>query len=206
MVRVTFVVCVVFLMGGCVAQQLNAYKKAIAEPIDVWKAKVEVRDDPMETMVVYSTEPAIFDMKNAFTGEAIDVFLRGSRDKQSGLATIHGYAYLSMNNGTWPRPYQINHGKPLRTYEANNINSDVDCSGSDVWGGCRYTYHTTFPIPISEFKRLADANYSLEDMQTGLWQFRIKFQAYEDFNHGLSVQEMLSIYETMLEDGAFFVD
>ena len=55
-------------------------------------------------------------------------------------------------------------------------------------------------------ERLSNANYTLEQMQTGAWQFRLKFQAYDDFNHVISVQEMLSIYEVMQEDGAFFAE
>ncbi len=193
-------------LGGCAAQQINAYKDAVAEPVDVWKQKITIADDPLETVVVYSTENAIFDMKNAFNGEAIDAFVRGVKDKQSGIATLQGYIYISMINSSWPRPYQVNFGKPLRTSKLNEIGTDVDCSGSDLWGGCRYTYHLTFPIPLSELVRLTAANYTLEQMQTGAWQFRLKFQAYKDFNHVLSVQELLSIYELMQEDGAFFVD
>lgn len=193
-----------FMLAGCAGQQVNAYKAAVAEPIDVWKQKISISDDPLETTVVYSTEGAITDMKNVFTGEAIDTFVRGVKDKQSGIASLQGYIYISMINGSWPRPYQINYGNPLRTSKLNEIGTDVDCSGSRTWGGCRYTYHLTFPVPLAELERLSDANYSLEQMSENVWKFRLKFQAYEDFNHVLSVQELLSIYEVMQEDGAFF--
>ena len=124
-----------FMLAGCAGQQVNAYKAAVAEPIDVWKQKISISDDPLETTVVYSTEGAITDMKNVFTGEAIDTFVRGVKDKQSGIASLQGYIYISMINGSWPRPYQINYGNPLRTSKLNEIGTDVDCSGSRTWGG-----------------------------------------------------------------------
>jgi len=201
--RVVPLLILLSLLSGCATQQLNAYKKQLEQPVSFWKEKVEVVDNPMETHVTYSTEPAITDMKNVFTGESIDAFVRGWKDKQTSFGTLQGYIYISMINGSWPRPFQINYGKPLQTAKSKEIGTDVDCSGSSTWGGCRYTYHLTFPIPMSEVQRLMDLNLTPEQMTQDIWKFRLKFQAYNDFDHGLPVQELFSIYEVMTEDGAF---
>lgn len=193
------------ILSGCVSSQISSYKKAMTEPVEVWEDKVSIVDDSMETRVKFTTQPAIYDLKNSFTGEAMDAFLRGFMDKQTGLAYIHGYLFLSMRNHSWPEPYQINHGVPLQTYKLDTIGRDVDCTNHDIWGDkCAYQYHVTFDIPMSEFERLEAANYTLDDMANKLWMFRVKFGDYEDFNHGISVQEMLAIYHVMQENGAFF--
>jgi len=185
------------VVAGCSTTQ-QQMDQALSLDVDHFKQTMQVRDDQLETVVVFSTQDG-FVQKHGLLGIVwSDSFLRGYIDKRTGEKTYQCYVAMRHTMGDWARPYQANYGKPLRTQDVRKVDSDVDCSGSDLYGSCKYEEHVVFEIHPDEVLRIW-MEVTPDDFKVKVWRFRIKNQGTEDYDDGILLPEMLALVEVMNE-------
>ena len=185
------------LLSGCTTTAKQV-EQALSLDVDHFKQTMDITDDAMETTVVFSTQGG-WTQKHGLLGIVwSDSFLRGFINKRSGHKSFQVYVAMRHTQGGWARPYQANYGRPLRTTDVEKVGTDVDCSGMDMYGSCKYEEHVVFDIHADEVLRIW-SEVTPEDFKTLVWKFRIKNQGTEDYDDGILLPEMVALIEMMNE-------
>jgi hypothetical protein len=150
----------------------KAEKAAIAASPQQVADTIEVKSDPLDTVVRLSSEP-FYKQKGVFGITSGDKFLRAMIDKKTGATLVQVYLWFTYS-GEWLFIDRMNYLGPdgLKSIEGKRIDSDV---GSCSAYGCTKTEHVAFSIP------LADLEFASKDAQAGddgQWQFKL-FGRYE---------------------------
>lgn len=198
--RILIIAGFLALISGCANHQQKAQdeiKRYLGISKEEYKALITIKDDPLETIAVLSTQ-AGFKQKHGLANVVWnDFFLRGYIDKTTGVKSIQVYAALEHISGTWLHPYQANYGKPLKTTPVTKIGSDVDCSASNLYGSCKYLEHVGFTLAQEELIRIEGIIKS--DPTNQFWIFKLKTRAGNDIIDGFTKNEFAALIEKMNE-------
>ncbi len=198
--RFLIVVLLFSLISGCANHQQKAQDEGIRYlniSKEEHKALISVKDDPLETVAILSTQ-AGFQQRHGLANVVWnDFFLRGFIDKKTGAKSVQVYAALEHVKGTWLHPYQANYGNPLVTTPTVSIASDVDCSVSNLYGSCRYREHVGFMLSQDELNRVEETIKT--DPQNKIWLFKMKTRAGHDITDGFTTNEIAALIEKMNE-------
>ncbi len=101
--RILVAVVWIALLSGCVNHQQkiqNEGKRYLAISKEQYKSLVSIKDDPLETVAVLSTQKG-FRQKHGLANVVWnDFFLRGYMDKTTGNKSIQVYAALEHTSGS----------------------------------------------------------------------------------------------------------
>lgn len=198
--RIVLIAALFTIVSGCANHQQKAQdegRRYLSITKEEYKSLITIKDDPLETVVVLSTQNG-FKQKHGLANVVWnDYFLRGYIDKSSGTKSIQVYAALEHLSGTWLHPYQANYGKPLKTTQLTRIGSDVDCSTSSMYGSCTYHEHVGFTIAEEELNRIEKV--IKEDPTNQFWLFKLKTKAGQDISDGFTKNEFAALIEKMNE-------
>lgn len=151
---------------------------------------IRIKDDALEMYATISTQNGfrqVWPKKNKIQ---TDAFLRGFIDKKTQSKSFQVYIKIKHYLGEWLFPYQANYGRPLRTSDANTIDSNVDCSYQ-----CRYYEQITFSVEEDELRRMK--TLSAEEVATKVWAFKLKTKSGHDILEGFNVNEILALLEVI---------
>ncbi len=185
------------LLVGC-ATQAQKIEEILSLDVDHFRETMSITDDSMETTVVFSTQGGYTEKHGLLKIVWSDSFLRGYIDKKTGHKRFQVYVVMRHTLGDWAHPYQANYGRPLRTTDVSKVGSDVDCSGSDIYGSCKYEEHVVFDIHPDEVLRIW-TEATPEDFKTLVWKFRVKNQGTKDYDDGIPLPEMIALVDMMNE-------
>lgn len=191
------VLLVATALAGCATTEQKV-KEALSLDVEHFKQTMLITDDSMETTVVFSTQDGFVEKHGLLNIVWSDSFLRGYIDKRTGHKRFQVYVAMRHTLGDWAHPYQANYGRPLRTTDVTKVHTDVDCSGSDLYGSCKYDEHVIFDIHPDEVLRIW-TDVTPEDFKTLVWKFRVKNQGTKDYDDGILLPEMVALVDMMNE-------
>lgn len=188
-----------FALAGCNTTQRQI---DLAQSLDVdhFKQTMKITDDRLEPVVTFSTVGGFQEKRGLLGIVWSDSFMRGYIDKSSGKQSFVVYVAMRHTEGDWLHPYQANYGRPLQTTKTKKVNSDVDCSGKDLYNSCTYSEHVVFDVEIDEVMRVWNETTTeqLSDLKNS-WFFKVKNQGGQDYTDAILLPEMLALVEAMNE-------
>lgn len=142
-------------------------------------SKVGLKDDQLEAIATFSTEPLLQVRQGLLGLVNQDSYLRAFVNKQSGDVSYQIVAYY-RHGGDWAHlrsaNYQTFSGQ-LRTVEVVNLGTDVSCSG---YAGCTYFEAAGFTIDPDAFaEEVQNADATASGGQRSGMLFKIKGVAGE---------------------------
>ena len=158
------------------------------------KECISTKSDEMSEIVTFSSYNCYQYESGILRMVWTDYFIRGYKDKKSGVTSYQVYAILYGND--WSYPYSASYLMPQKNgdtklirVDTKRITTDVSCSS----GSCTHEEHYTFPLKSSYLKALSD-NYdeisSIENAQ----KMRIFRKAVGDVDFVFNINELVGIY------------
>lgn len=184
-------VALTFSGSPLLAEKLSkADRAAIAASAEDVAKKVTIKNDPLDTSIVLSTENFKRDKVN-FIGTGADKFLRASIDKTTGETIYQVYFWSQYISSSWAFMDGMTYETPSgpASAEVRRLASDVNCSSS-AYVGCTYLEHIAADIPEDILRNVSNGATAGSDVQ---WKFRISGKSIESFTTGLLTTEIAGL-------------
>ncbi|MEP1230195.1 MAG: hypothetical protein ABJG88_05930 [Litorimonas sp.] len=188
------------LLSSCVSvdeiaveYQKTTLAKYSELPIEHFKDKMVIKDDALETEVVYTTRMGSQpnpsgDPYISLISNKSDEFMRAIVPKNGGDVIYQ--IYLSLESADWRHPYQINFGEALGSKSVTRIGVDASCTSSN----CKNYEDATVTLTPSDLDKMIAY---LEDGGLSLLPFRVKSQSGRDYDSALSLSELTAIRQAL---------
>lgn len=168
-IKILVAVAIAQIPGVATAQErlTKAQRELIALSPEQIAAKIEVKDDPLDTVIRISSAPVYTHRQGLLKLTNGDKFFRAFIDKKTGEVTYQLYVWVTYGGGEWQNINRVNYETPNgpASVEAHRIDSDVSCGRY----GCSYTEHFAFDLPEDVVREIAKGAEAGVD---GQWRFR----------------------------------
>lgn len=180
--------------GGIAAKEKKVPKQVrellAMSPAD-HAARVTVSDDSMETVAKLHTQESFQEKRGLLGIVWNDVFLRAFVDKTTGRTSYQVYFTFRGVQSSWPRLASANYEGPegLKSTDLDRLASDVDCAGSNLYGGCTYMEAVAFEVDEDLLRTIADRHGTGD----AVWRIRFKGQSGINIDEGLVPAEVAGL-------------
>lgn len=189
------------LLHGCAGANKAQLQQQLDDYVDLpsshFQSTVSVRDDALDTVAIFSTEPG-FRFKQGLLGIVWeDNFIRGFIDKRTKARTFQVYTYVMYRDSGWRFYETANYEAPggPKSVPVTKIHSDVDCTASSSLG-CRYEEHVGFSIDEALVQEIAGLAGRTRGQLLG-WRYKIRPHRGEDYQAVLSASEVKGLLDAM---------
>jgi hypothetical protein len=178
--------------GGPGGVSLASGQAAATSRADHFAGTTTIKDDALETSVLYSTEKGYQERRGLLGLVPEDQFLRAFHDKRTSKRRYQVYVALAYKSDIWREPMQANFGTPLQTRAVTRVQRQSDCKDRRKYGGCIRIEHVVFELPEEEFRRVA-ASATPADPDSKVWDFRLKTMDGKDYAGTLPIAEFVGL-------------
>lgn len=196
-VRFLFALCVLVpAMAGAADKLPKQAQKLLAMTPTDFANSAELKDDSLEVTATITTQPGFQEKRGLLKIVWNDNFLRAFVDKKTGAATYQLYQRIAYAGSGWKFYQLANYETPTgpKSVEVLKIGTNVDCSMSNIMGGCTYTETIAFPVDVDLLKTIA-ASYAPGVI--GAWRFKFKSQSGEDYTDGMVPAEVAGLLQAV---------
>lgn len=195
-VGVSVTLIVSLLLSGCAGGLDAAPAGATAGTrADHFAATATIKDDALEVSAVFSTEKGLQERRGLMGIVTEDQFLRAFHDKRSGARRYQVYVALTYKSDLWREPFEARYGTPLQTRSVARVMRQSDCKDRRKIDGCIRVEHVVFELAEAEFLRAAEATQA--DLETKVWDFKLKTKDGKDYVGTLPFAEFAGLARAM---------
>jgi len=150
-------------------------------------------NDRLSNIITLSTQNCFKRVNGILKMVWDDQFLRAYVDKKTKkIISVQIYSIIHNRSGAWANPRSVNFiiNSDLLTADITNINSDVDCTNSDLYGSCLYREDVGFS---TDYKIFEEAK-SLESKGIRDFEYKIKTRI-GDARRIFNVVEIIGLHQ-----------